>query len=67
MVATLHLLSLHFPAAGHDPNDYEIGKRVGLDTINIMINIMKSELCVCIISLRAIASADCMAPVANSA
>jgi hypothetical protein len=21
---------------GHDPNDYEIGKRVGLDTINIM-------------------------------
>lgn len=23
-------------AAGHDPNDYEIGKRVGLPTINIM-------------------------------
>lgn len=22
--------------AGHDPNDYEIGKRVGLPTINIM-------------------------------
>jgi valyl-tRNA synthetase len=22
--------------AGHDPNDYEIGKRVGLETINIM-------------------------------
>ncbi len=22
--------------SGHDPNDYEIGKRVGLDTINIM-------------------------------
>jgi hypothetical protein len=26
---------LTFPA-GHDPNDYEIGKRVGLETINIM-------------------------------
>jgi valyl-tRNA synthetase len=22
--------------AGHDPNDYEIGKRVGLEIINIM-------------------------------
>lgn len=22
--------------AGHDPNDYEIGRRVGLPTINIM-------------------------------
>lgn len=30
-----HFVLLPFPA-GHDPNDYEIGKRVGLETINIM-------------------------------
>jgi valyl-tRNA synthetase len=34
------LLCLVTPAAlllsGHDPNDYEIGRRVGLPTINIM-------------------------------
>jgi valyl-tRNA synthetase len=24
------------PPPGHDPNDYEIGKRVGLETLNIM-------------------------------
>jgi valyl-tRNA synthetase len=27
---------LVFTPSGHDPNDYEIGKRVGLPTINIM-------------------------------